>query len=344
MRKDKRTYLALALFAAMCLALLSGCGGEVNRATSADEPLEVAEGFYLYSGSDLGFSFLYPKGRAVGYTEEDGAYIYCGEEGEPPYVLVCRTEGSTDPEKYFDAFTELMLDTFDPVASSEIHTVSVGGKSLYMARYICGGQKLIIDRYLEPYGGYYIQYTSMSYEECSLDTELYYAIYTLRPSDGAYAGAYSEKMTSKRNADTGITMDIPDMLSANELYVGFFARSEDAVLLSVYLDEDDEGKPIYNRQDFIDRAAVSNTFVADQLGADRVSFSEGVEETIDGRSFYCYPMRMTVGDEEYGGELRIASAEDTGCYLVCTAVRDGCAGHDGILKILTQSAESFRIS
>ncbi len=342
-RRSRIRLLALAL----CLALsLTGCAGDTRDGADRDgEALEVAEGFHLYSGEDLGFSFLYPAERSVGYTQDDGAYIYCGAEGELPYVLVCRAEGSTSPKKYFDAFTDLMLDSFDSVASSEIHSVAVGDKTLYMVRYLCGGDpQLVVDRYLEPYDSFYIQYTSMSYETCSLDTELYYAIYTLLPEDDAYAGAYSQALTNHQNPDTGITVDIPDMLETWDLYVGFYATGENARFLTVYCDEDDEGKPIYNRQDFIDRAAVSSTFVADQLGADTVSFSEGSSASFGSRTFYCYPMRMTTGGSEFGGMLCIANADDTGCYLVCYGVRDGCPEHDGLQALLEGCAESFTIS
>lgn len=340
----KKRILSLVLALATLLALCACGGGDVGSEGGGALPVE--DGFSLYSDEGLGYCFLYPEGRAVGYTEEDGAYIYCGEAGAAPYVLVCRTDGKTTADKYFDSFTDTMLDSFASVASRNIYSVEVDGRELYMTRYVCenGGQRLVIDRYLELRDGFYLQYTSLSEAEKSLDTELYYAIYTLRAGDTAYVGAYSEKLTVRRNEDTGITLSTPDMLETNELYVGFLSSCDDAVLLAVYIDEDDLGAPIYNRRDFIDRAAASPGFFAGQLGADSASFSEGTERSMGGRSFYCYPMAMTSGGQAFSGELCLANAQDSGCYLVCYAVKDGYARFDKLTALLTQCADSFDIS
>ena len=167
----KKRILSLVLALATLLALCACGGGDVGSEGGGALPVE--DGFSLYSDEGLGYCFLYPEGRAVGYTEEDGAYIYCGEAGAAPYVLVCRTDGKTTADKYFDSFTDTMLDSFASVASRNIYSVEVDGRELYMTRYVCenGGQRLVIDRYLELRDGFYLQYTSLSEAEKSLDTQ-----------------------------------------------------------------------------------------------------------------------------------------------------------------------------
>ena len=172
-------------------------------------------------------------------------------------------------------------------------------------------------------------------------------------ADGAYlyAGAAesSDYVLIHRKNQKGMTPEkyfdscTDMMLDTKELTIGYFASSQDAVMLSVLLTTDDEGKTIYNRQDFIDRAAQSSTFVAGQLGADSVTFEDGREVRLDGRSFYVYPMQMNSGGTDYEGELYLANADDTGCYVICYAAREGSPAKEDILSLCSQCAESIRI-
>lgn len=309
----------------------------VNKADRSTENAVPAP-LSLYSGKDIGFSFLYPAGCRAGW-EDDSACVYYGD-GK---LLVSRIDkkGMT-PKKYFKACDRFMLSSFSSVESTPIQEVPVNGKTLYLTRYKVGSgsSALTIDRYLELYKGFYIQYTTVSSEENALNTPVYYAIDTLRTAENAYAGAYSEKMTRRANTDAGISMDIPDMLTTSELTIGFLSRNENCVLLAVYCNADDNGKAIYNRQDFIDRAAENPDFVAGYLGADSAVFSEGQEIKLAGRSVYSYPMTMSAGGEGFSGRLCIANADETGVYLLCFGVRDGAPASDDLSALCLSSLES----
>ncbi|MDD3920470.1 MAG: hypothetical protein PHO41_04800, partial [Eubacteriales bacterium] len=221
---------------ALILLGFTGCSvlmptSHTTNVADQDAGLAVAENFYLFSGSEIGYSFLYPKTREVGFSKEDGAYIYCGEDTAQPYVLVCRIDKrGMSPEKYFKACDKLMLDTFQNVQSTPINEVELGDKTLYLTRYACDG--LVIDRYVELYDGFYIQYTAISNEAGALNTELYYAISTLRVNEGAYKGAYSETVSVRRHPDLAMQIDIPDMLEVKELTLGYFSTNENAVMLT----------------------------------------------------------------------------------------------------------------
>ena len=105
--------------------------------------------------------------------------------------------------------------------------------------------------------------------------------------------------------------------------------------------QDDNGNAIYNRQDFIDRAAENPDFVASYLGADSAVFSEGRETQLAGRSFYCYPMTMTAGGREFSGQVCLANADETGVYLLCYGVRDGSPAAEELTQLCQASLESI---
>mgnify|MGYP007104460753 FL=1 len=247
------------------------------------------------------------------------------------------------PEKYFKSCDKLMLSMFQTVESTPIQEVPVGGKTLYLTRYKVGtgDGTMIIDRYLELYRSFYLQYTAMSPEANALNTPVYYAIDTLRVSDGAYRGAFSEKTELHKNEEAGISLRLPVMLTTEELTVGFISRGENCVILAVFCDRDDNGNAIYNRQDFIDRAAENPDFVAGYLGAESAVFSEGRETQLAGRSFYCYPMTMTAGGREFSGQVCLANADETGVYLLCYGVRDGSPAAEELTELCQTSLESI---
>lgn len=334
--------IVIAIAAAIVLPIVLR-GYKINKTDNATD-MDVPKELSLYSADNIGFSFLYPVGLETGWNEEDGAYIYCGSSHEAPYVLVCRTNKSgMTPEKYFKSFDQSMLQTFENVQSTKIQEVQVGEKTLYLTRYMCadGSKSYVIDRYLELYNGFYIQYSSISEEAGSLNTPLYYAISTLKIKDGAYQGAFSDKTTLYHHAETGISLKLPDMLVVNDLTIGYFASNENAVMICVHCTEDDGGTPIYNRQDFIDRASASPDFVATRLGADSAEFSEGQELQLGNKSFYCYPMKMSTNGNAFSGVLCLANADETGCWLLCYAVREGCPAQEDISAILENCAESI---
>ena len=329
---------SLLIIAALIILPSALRGYTVNKADKVSG-LSVPAPFALYSGKDIGFSFLYPEECRAGW-EDDSACVYYGD-GK---LLVSRTDkkGMT-PEKYFKSCDKLMLSTFQAIESTPIQEVPVGGKTLYLTRYKVGtgDGTLIIDRYLELYPSFYLQYTAMSPEANTLNTPVYYAIDTLRVSDGAYQGAFSEKTELHTNEEAGISLHLPAMLTTEELTVGFIRRGENCVLLAVFCDRDDAGNAIYNRQDFIDRAAGSPDFVAGYLGAESAVFSEGQETKLAGRSFYCYPMTMTAGGREFSGQVCLANADETGVYLLCYGVRDGSPAAAELTALCLESLESI---
>lgn len=339
----KKKTLLIAIFSLLIIAALiilpSALRGYTVNMADKVSGLSVPAPFALYSGKDIGFSFLYPEECRAGW-EDDSACVYYGD-GK---LLVSRTDkkGMT-PEKYFKRCDKLMLSTFQAIESTPIQEVPVGGKTLYLTRYKVGtgDGTLIIDRYLELYPSFYLQYTAMSPEANTLNTPVYYAIDTLRVSDGAYQGAFSEKMELHTNEEASISLRLPAMLTTEELTVGFISRGENCVLLAVFCDRDDAGNAIYNRQDFIDRAAGSPDFVAGYLGAESAVFSEGQETKLAGRSFYCYPMTMTAGGREFSGQVCLANADETGVYLLCYGVRDGSPAAAELTALCQESLESI---
>jgi hypothetical protein len=179
------------------------------------------------------------------------------------------------PEKYFKDCNKLMLSSFSNVQSTPINEVELEDKTLYLVRYICDGK--VIDRYLELYDGFYIEYTSISDEKGSLNTELYYAISTLRVSEGAYIGAYSDDVTRHTHDELGMGIDIPDMLELKDLTIGYFASCDDALMLALWITETTAGAPSTTVR-ILSTGAESPEFVAGLLGADSASFTEGQEK------------------------------------------------------------------
>ena len=139
---------ALLIIAALIILPSLLRGYTVNKADKASD-LAVPAPFALYSGKDIGFSFLYPEECRAGW-EDDSACVYYGD-GK---LLVSRTDKKgMSPEKYFKSCDKLMLSTFQTVESTPIQEVPVGGKTLYLTRYKVGtgNGTMIIDRYLELY-------------------------------------------------------------------------------------------------------------------------------------------------------------------------------------------------
>jgi hypothetical protein len=328
-------------FAVVSALGLFGGGYAVNKPDDETGRV-VADGFYLYSGDGIGYAFQYPTTCAAGWDDSDGAYLYCGKEGSTPYILISRkNKRGMNPNKYFKVCDGMMLERFTNLQSTPIQEAAVGEKTLYLVRYLSGD--LVIDRYLELYDSFYIEYTAVSNEKGSLNTELYYAITTLQVETNAYVGAYSDKLSFHRAEDLGLAIEIPDMLDTKELTIGYYASSDDAIMLTVWIEKDDDGKAIYNRQDFIDRASQSPVFVAGLLGADSASFTQGKEESYGGKSFYCYPMELSVGEEAFSGELCLANANESGCWLVCYAVRGGSPMQADLLTLMKECASNVVI-
>ena len=339
----KRTAVLLVAF--ILIAGLSGCGTDFvkNEASLPEERESAPAAFSVYGGEDIGFSFLYPYEMNVSWNNEDGACISY-EDGRIPYVLVKKTDKKNmTPERYFKASDKQILKNFDNVQSSTIHEVPLEEKTLYMTRYQCDmdGAQIYIDRYVEIYSDCYIQYTAVMNAADEMNTPLYYAAMTLSPEEGRYVGEYSEKLTPFSQEDTGLSIELPEMLDVRELTIGYLAIGDDALLLAVKCTEDDNGNPIYNRQNFMDRAAENPDFVAGYIGADSTSFGAGTKRTINGKEFYAYSMTMQTGEAYFTGEIFLANADENGCIVVCYAVKDESSRFDALSELCLESVDTF---
>ncbi|MDD5602805.1 MAG: hypothetical protein PHG48_01820 [Eubacteriales bacterium] len=308
----------------------------------------IPQGFSLYSnGNELQeFTFLYPEELKTGWTEEDGAFIYCGDKRESPYILVhLSLSAKISPERYFSKFGKMVEKAYLVSALTPISEVAVGGKTLYMVRYTChtGSETVIIDRYLELYDDFYIQYTASSGEADSLNTPMYYAILTMKPSQGFVVQNMGDKLTGHTHEKMNFAIDIPAMLELKEIPIGYYADNESMIFFAAYSNSDPTGASIYDRNDFILRAAEVPGLVAAQIGVDSAEFGNGTERYYGGVSFYCYPMTMVSGNFKGSGSLCIADTESGGCYFICFAARDGVKSYDAIFEIGEKCAESFQI-
>ena len=340
----KKRFSVLILIGLLTVGLC-GCGaGFVTNEFSLPENKASAPGaLAVYGGEDIGFSFLYPYGMSVSQNEEDGVCIGYGD-GRIPYVLVNKTDkAGMTPERYFRSCDKQILQTFDSVQSSAIHEVPLEEKTLYMTRYLCGrdGSEIYIDRYVEIYADCYIQYTAVTNAADEMNTALYYAASTLSPEAGYYYGEYSEALSAYAQEDTGLSIRLPDMLDTRELTIGYLATGDDALLLAVICTEDDNGNPIYNRQNFMDRADENPDFVAGYIGADSTTFGPGARTEINGREFYVYSMTMRTEDEVFSGEIFLANAEENGCVVMCYAVRDGSARADALAQLCLKAVNTL---
>lgn len=331
-----RKKLTVILFMTVLALGLSACGTSyvVNKPDS-EKGKTVASGLVLYDSPDTDFCFLYPEGEVVSYSETDGVTVHKDQTENGPYLLVKKTEkkGMT-PEKYFEASNKQILDTFEKVESTKIYETAVEEKTLYMTRYLVsdGAKEKVIERYIELYKDFYIQYTAISEQIGDLNTETYYAIKTLSMAEGAYENVFVDTLTDYTHPDTQMYIELPDALDVTTLTIGYMASSEDAIMLCVTCSEDDDGNAIKNRDDFLERASQNDGFVASYIGADTAEFGKGSIETIQGVEYYAYPMTLTFSGEIYNGKLVLANLTTGGCALGIYGVKNGCEHYEDYLN------------
>ena len=337
--------LAAVVVAAVILVLvLSNNGYTVNRYNDNEE-LSVYAPFAILTDKEQDIALTHPDSLST-EVAEDGIYIYGAEEGTAPYVLVRRHKGKTNPEKYFKEYSEIVDTGYAVVNESEIQQVKVGDKTLYMKRTIIleDGMPVNVERYLELYRDSYIEYTAYGYD-AGANTELYYAILTARPSAIAYAGRISDKTTRLSNEKAGYSVAMPDMLKCRSFSTGYYAYSEYMSVFSAFFNSDAYKAAIYDRDDFIKRADKLDGYVAELLEVEEVVFEDGTERKIDGKSAYCYPMKVRIAEGITGtGELCLLNGEAPGCYLVCYYIYDEYADIENLEKIGTAFNNSFQIT
>ncbi len=156
----------------------------VNR-YSVNTQTEVMEGFELLTDLDRDIALQYPAYLEAS-VQDNGSYIYGSGENEGCYIRISRDMGKTSPEKYFKKFQTMLKEEYPNLTFSSINEVKVEDKTLYMimTNHPDMGP---LQHYLELYPDYYVTYTSVGYEnEGGVNTELYYAISSLKPDAYAY--------------------------------------------------------------------------------------------------------------------------------------------------------------
>ena len=331
---------------------LTGCGAKeifVTNSVNTKTDMPVYAGLDAYSGENNGVSFLYPEECEIIYSDSDGAGIYSNGYGNLPYVLVKKTDkkGMT-PQKYFDASNKQLLKAFKQVNSTPILETVIDDKTLYMTRYVCSdgnGGNVVVDRYVELYDDFYIQYSSLSAGEGDNDTATYYAIKTASTMKGAYNEGIATSLSPYSQSDTGISISLPDLYKVNELTIGYMVSGSDVIMLCIKCDTDGNGNPITSRNDFVAHAMNDSTFMASYLGAESVTFGSGSSETINGRDYYVYPMTMETYNgtayDTYSGKIYLGDSSQ-GCMVICYGISENNTDNAKIAELFESSVKTLK--
>ncbi len=299
--------------------------------------------FAEYTSEATPYSFLYPGNMTTNYTAENGTGLFVGDINSVPYLLVHYTDNAnTDVEKYFKSVDKQVLTSFTSVSSTSIHQVEIDGKTLYMTRYQgtqANGKALNLERYLEPHDKYSIEYTAVSYETGELNTALYYAIRSMKVNGETTTQTDQNGLKEYSHPDFSMTIELPNVLSVKELTIGYIATNADAMILALRVTADDAGNPIANRDAFLSKAAEDTNFMASYLGVDTAQFGEGSVVTINGHSYYSYPITMTTQGETFEGTMILADGTAGGCYLVCYGVKPS---QSDLKELCEKSLQSIR--
>lgn len=157
----------------------------VNKYTADGTP-EIMEGYALLTDSERDISVLYPEYLEAS-VQDNGSYIYGNGTNAGCFIRITRAQGKESPEHYFKKFKAMLEEDYSDVTFSSINEVHVEDKTLYMIMADIPDLGFT-QQYLELYPDYYVSYTSVGYEnEDGVNTELYYAISTLKPDELAYA-------------------------------------------------------------------------------------------------------------------------------------------------------------
>lgn len=302
--------------------------------------------FVEYESGDVDYSFLYPASMKVNYSEGDGVGLFANNVDTIPYLLVNKiNNGNINIEKYFKSVDKQVVSSFASVTSSTIRKVEIDEKTLYMTRYQCkssDGTVVYLERYVEPRDGYSFEYTVASRDAGELNTALYYVI-----KSTGIAGEDNIKTEDGYklyiHPDINMNIKLPTSLTTKELTIGYMASNDDAVLLAVKVTADDDGNPINNRDEFLEKTA-DKGFMASYLGVDSVDFGDGVPVKINGSSFYSYPIEMVTNGQKFTGEFFLADAEGGGCYLVCYGVKEGAKEETSLRNQCEESVKSVNLN
>ena len=302
--------------------------------------------FVEYESGDVDYSFLYPASMKVNYSEGDGVGLFANSVDTIPYLLVNKiNNGNINIDKYFKSVDKQVVSSFASVTSTSIRKVEIDEKTLYMTRYQCkssDGTVVYLERYVEPRDGYSFEYTVASRDAGDLNTALYYVI-----KSTGIAGEDNIKTKDGFklyvHPDIDMNIKLPTSLTTKELTIGYMASNDDAVLLAIKVTADDDGNPINNRDEFLEKTA-DKGFIASYLGVDSVDFGDGVPVKINGNSFYSYPIEMITNGQKFTGELFLADAKGGGCYLVCYGVKEGAKEETSLRNQCEESVKSININ
>lgn len=302
--------------------------------------------FVKYESEGVDYSFLYPASMKVNYSKSDGVGLFANKVDTIPYLLVNKLDnGEINIDKYFENVNKQVVSSFDSVDSSAIHKVEIDKKTLYMTRYQCKGSDgsvVYLERYVEPCDDYSFEYTVVSKTSGELNTALYYVIKSTKVVGEDNIKA-EEEFKFYEHPDIKMNIKLPTSLTAKELTIGYMASNDDAMLLAIKVVADDDGNPINNRDEFLTKTA-DKTFIASFIGVDSVDFEEGVSITINGNSFYSYPIEMITNGQKFTGKLLLADAKDNGCYLICYGVKEGAKEESSLKTQCEGSIKSIRIN
>ncbi len=309
---------AAVVAVAVVLIILLSEQYKVNKyVAEKDKAPTVQAGYYVLPSSEQDLSFQYP-GTLIAESTSEGDFIYADGRDTYPFVRIQRTEGKTTPRKYFKQYKKQMLEQYPTLEFSEIYEVDIENKTLYMIRTHIPDEGTDVEQYLEIYKNYYITYNSVGYEAGTPNTELYYAIRTLRPSALAYGEEAVAKSRTFENEMGNYSVVIPANYQVSEFTSGVYLQGEKSSLFASYFNTDPQGAMIYDRDDFITRAGAVDGYIAALLGVESAEFSEGEEETINGTDFLRCPVSIVYKDGTSAeGAFYVADTENFGVYCIC---------------------------
>ena len=304
----------------------------VNHYT-ATEQLEVTKGFSVLSDKDYDISFLYPD-ELLADRKAEGDYIYGDKKDAFPFILINRVNEPTKVQTYFKAYEQYMKSEYPDLEFSEIHEVPVEGKTLYMVSTHIPDVDIDQDMYIELYDDFYILYTVAGYESGTDNSELYYAIGSLRPSADAYP---VPEMSTIENTLGNFSVEVPDDFDVDEFSAGLYAEKGNTGLFAAYFNSDLLGTIIYDREDFHDRSQRVTGYLEELLGVTEVTLYDNTVTKINGREYDLYPIDVVLNNGELAeGKLAIGECDsNVGIYLICYYLEENTG------SIQEEQAEQF---
>ena len=278
------------------------------------EILEVKEGFKVVSDDYQDISFLYPSDLLADIQDGED-YIYNGNKGDFPYIVIQRMNTKTTAKDYFKELKEYAMEVEPDLSFSDVQKMTVGSKTVYKVDATFPEDGLNVQEFIELYEDCYVTYTCAGYELGTDIPELNSAIESLRLSATAYP---MPQLLTYENYVGNFSVEIPDDYTVDEFSSGLFADKDNAGLFAAYFNSDLFGTIIYDWEDFITRAGKIDSYVAELIGVEEATLSQGTTTKIDGREFYVCPIEVTLQNGASAeGELAVGNCDrNVGVYLI----------------------------